>query len=153
MGQESQLWDYGCSLWENTHIRDSFLKLQDEDGINPLLVMAASWLASRQIKLNSVRIAELSNRISPWNDQVVKPLRNARRFARVQGQHKLADDIAQAELDAEKKVLQWLQDATSSWKKTEAGALLEKNLAITAEFYDLPHHPTWSELEQWISQC
>jgi len=109
-------WEFSLDVYARPGVADACIALQDEAGLDVNLILFCLWAAARGPgRLSSVNMRRALALTAGWQNDVVKPLRAARRAAR---NTKVAGgagifavafhrDIAATELSAE-RVEQWL---------------------------------------------
>lgn len=121
---ETAAWNYALNLYERPGVATELLRRQDEEGLDIVLHLFMDWLREeRGLSLDEARMREADSLVRPWREQVVQPLRAARRAAKIQGpavaqRDALRERIQHAELDAERVQMSllctWLEGITAS---------------------------------------
>jgi uncharacterized protein (TIGR02444 family) len=131
----STLWDFALALYAQPQVPDTCLQLQDEYNANVCLVLAMCWLDARQYPLSDADLSRLKMHISGWTTQIVEPLRGIRRqlkspvdsFVQDETQEQLRNLVKQAELLAEKKLLEeierWVNENSRAKDQTTSSNL------------------------------
>jgi uncharacterized protein (TIGR02444 family) len=105
---ETAAWNYALNLYERPGVATELLRRQDEEGLDIVLHLFTGWLCEEHgMTLSETRLREAQTLVRPWREQVVQPLRAARRAAKVLGptlplRDALRQSIQGAELDAER---------------------------------------------------
>ncbi len=100
-------WNHALNLYARPGVATELLRRQDEEGLDIVLHLFMDWLREeRGLTLDQDRWQEADALVRPWREQVVQPLRAARRAAKIQGpagaqRDALRERIQHAELDAE----------------------------------------------------
>ncbi len=121
---QTAAWNYALTLYERPGVATELLRRQDEEGLDIVLHLFMDWLREeRGLSLDEARMREADSLVRPWREQVVQPLRAARRAAKIQGpavpqRDALRERIQHAELDAERVQMSllctWLEGITAS---------------------------------------
>jgi uncharacterized protein (TIGR02444 family) len=77
-------WDFSLAIYERPGVPEACLGLQDRQGLDVNLMLYCCWAGSRGRALAAGDIAVLVEAAGPWHEQVVKPLRGARRWLKGQ---------------------------------------------------------------------
>lgn len=127
-GEENPFWDYSLAHYARPEVAQACLALQDSLGANVNLLLFCCWLGSRGESLSDARLARAVQLIAEWDLNVVQPLRQVRRFLRQcsQAAEKMAETVAELELDAERVV----QNSLAGWWLGTAGG---EKIATEAE--------------------
>ena len=129
-----ELWRFALAFYAQPEIERVCLALQDEQGVDVVLLIGLLWLAARDGRaVGDSDIARLDAAIAGWRDTVVRPLRDLRRSLKA----RLADlpasaaetrnNIKAAELSAERVAVDLLAAAIAGLP--EAGAVEERRFA------------------------
>ncbi|WP_252273615.1 TIGR02444 family protein [Pseudomonas subflava] len=127
----TDLWSFALACYARPGVEATCLRLQD-DGADVCLLLCALWLERRRVACSAERLAQLQEIAEPWQRQVVQPLRELRRAWKAAARHdpqlaKLRDRIKALELEAERELLERLDQATRKWQATDnAVAWLEQ---------------------------
>lgn len=123
----SGLWVEACRLYEAAGVRELCLELQDEHGVDVVVLLAVVWAWRRAVVVEGARLDELRARTSAWRAAVVGPLRDARRALRADAvagrylgvpagrQADLKSQVQAAELAAERCQLEALERLLRGW--------------------------------------
>lgn len=123
-GRVQDLWNFALELYAKPGVEKACLALQ-EAGNDVCLLLAGAWLQWRGVRCLDERLRALQELASPWQRQVIVPLRQTRQDWRANaGQDAelaaLREQIKKLELQAEQVLLERLQTLTESWP-CEAG--------------------------------
>ena len=142
--QPSVLWDFVCRSYARPGVAEACLHLQDEYGVDVLLLLSAAWLATQGQRLTSERVADLDNGCRPRREQLIEPLRALRRAQGAENgtaaeQQALYEALKAAELAAERRQLLALEMLMQAWPSDGCDSvLLLDNLRLTAPEDALP---------------
>lgn len=128
----NEFWEYSLSTYEVDGVAHAALAVQDEMGLDINLILYASWLASRGLKLTNSHLAGLNAHIGRWQREVVIPLRAVRRELRgIADADLLRDAVKAIELDSEKhqQLMMW-EYFNRSEPLMSADETGQKNLAM-----------------------
>ncbi|MDH0288843.1 TIGR02444 family protein [Pseudomonas sp. GD04087] len=122
------VWSYALKLYARPGVEAVCLALQ-EDGTDVCLLLGAAWLGSAGAAFSEPRMNELKVIAMNWRDEVIVPLRSLRRNWRDAANRDadlaaLRERLKRLELDAEKVLLERLQDAAKNWPRGEAEDLV-----------------------------
>lgn len=113
-------WRFSLRTYRQDGVAHACLALQDECGVDVNLLLYCCWLGSERRRLSARDARSAMNAVGRWQQEVVAPLRRARRAIRKDPAGKVAETtlllrqkIAAAELDAE-YLEQRLLDAEAS---------------------------------------
>ncbi|MEZ5668179.1 MAG: TIGR02444 family protein [Alphaproteobacteria bacterium] len=104
----ADLWAFCLRVYAAPGVADACLRLQDEAGADIPLLLAALWSATEGPgALDAAALAAHDAHVAPWRDNVVRPLRRARRWMKGAGHagHRLRDRVKADELAAERHQL------------------------------------------------
>lgn len=110
-------WDFSLAFYERPTVAQACLDLQDDHGQDVNLVLFCFWAAGHGKTLQAAELEELWQVISPWQEHVVRPLRQVRRWMKRPEVLQRADcaslreTLKQQELEAERLQQSFLQDA------------------------------------------
>ena len=79
-------WDYSLMLYARAGVSDACLSLQDEYGLNVNLLLFCVWSAAGGVgELGATQIRTGLGRTRDWQERVVQPLREVRRYTAREG--------------------------------------------------------------------
>jgi uncharacterized protein (TIGR02444 family) len=81
--QGSPFWRFSLGFYRQPAVADACIRLQDEAGVDVNLLFYLLWHAALERTLTRAEVAGIEQRIAPWRDQVVVPLRAIRRAIKV----------------------------------------------------------------------
>jgi uncharacterized protein (TIGR02444 family) len=105
------LWDFCRKLYAQPGIETLCLRLQDEQGVNVLVLLWCAWLEIRGVYLTSEQLATAAEQTISKSESMVVPLRQVRRHLKKFGSlppdvaKAVKEDILRAELALEKCLL------------------------------------------------
>ena len=109
----AKFWRYSLALYERAN--EASLHLQDHHRLDVNMLLLCCWTGSRGRALADAEIIAAQTAAAPWRDNVIEPLRRARRFLKVQavsaGAADLRRRILALELEAERAEQALLLDA------------------------------------------
>jgi len=76
-------WDFSNRVYRLPLTRDTLLSLQDSHGLDANLLLFCSWYAHTRGRLDPATIQQALAISQPWAEQVVRPLRAARRWMKL----------------------------------------------------------------------
>src|ERR1700710_543458 len=94
MQTTSPFWDFSLGFYAQPGIAEICLDLQDRFGADVNVVLYLLWQAQRRRRLTSVKIEKLIALTSDWQQHVVRPLREVRRFLKEPGPTWSSDSVA-----------------------------------------------------------
>jgi uncharacterized protein (TIGR02444 family) len=77
--QGSPFWQFSLRFYRLPNVADACIALQEEAGVDVNLLLFLLWSAQQRRSLSAAEVAVLDERIAPWRDLAVIPLRNLRR--------------------------------------------------------------------------
>jgi len=77
---ENPFWDYSLAHYAQPGVAQCCLDYQDQYGTNVNLLLFCCWLGSFGVQIEPDELEQAKLHISPWDCQVVQPLRKVRRF-------------------------------------------------------------------------
>src|SRR5690554_1184352 len=116
------LWEFSVNLYCQPGIEALCLQLQDEQQVPITLLLFICWLDCNGKTAAPEALTKLLGSTTAWHQQVVQPLRAARRWIKLQApldelQTECREQIKTAELAAERWELQRLEQQTSGWRQ------------------------------------
>ncbi len=87
------LWDFSNRVYRKPDVSQCCLSLQDLYGLDVNLLLFACWHARSRGLFKPALVERALTFSSTWADQVVKPLRSARRWMKAQSGNILAEDF------------------------------------------------------------
>lgn len=140
---ESPFWDFSNAVYGRSGVAKACLSLQDRRGLDVNLLLFCCWAGMRGWQLTAAELAARIDAVRPWQDQVVKPLRAARRW--LKEQHTAPAEAAEAlrqaikaqELEAERLEQQILAEGATTEEKPGTSALAAANLKAYLSALDL----------------
>lgn len=123
---------YAAALYARPGVAEACLELQDRQGADVNLLLAACWLAARGARLDPDAAEQLRELAAAWRENVVAPLRQARRALRplaadlggsAAGSRaaRLRAEVAAVELEAERLVEGLLEAAAAPLRRGPPG--------------------------------
>ena len=104
----SAFWDFSVRFYAQPGVAAACLDLQDQAGADVNVVLYLFFVATRSRQLDESTLATLDAAVAAWRDEVVRPLRTARRHLKACAAPfcgdvaaQLRSDIKRSELDAE----------------------------------------------------
>ncbi|CDN50736.1 TIGR02444 family protein [Neorhizobium galegae] len=73
------LWDFALRLYGTPGVGEACLLLQDDSGVDVPVLLFSAWLEKNSVALSPTEVARIDGRVADWRNEVVKPLRAARR--------------------------------------------------------------------------
>ncbi|MEN5036149.1 TIGR02444 family protein [Pseudomonas sp. TWI929] len=115
----TDLWNHALALYARPGVEAACLELQAQGG-DVCLLLCATWLQMRGVGVLAERAQALREVAEPWQREVVTPLRGLRQQWRAAAQDDaqlaaLREHVKGLELQAEKALLQRLQDRALQW--------------------------------------
>lgn len=105
------LWDYASRLY--SQVESACLQLQDSAGVDVNFLLFCCWAGKYHGAVSEQTMADLLEEFCAWSRQLVQPLRNSRRWWKLQAGNPAGDELYQllkaTELAAEKHQLLWLE--------------------------------------------
>jgi uncharacterized protein (TIGR02444 family) len=81
---ETPFWRFSGTVYAHRGVAEACLSLQDRHHLDVNLLLFCAWAGSRGHRLDGGELGQLRSLARPWHEQVVAPLRGARRWLKVQ---------------------------------------------------------------------
>jgi uncharacterized protein (TIGR02444 family) len=138
------LWDFSLAKYEIEAVASLCLALQDDYDMDVNLLLYATWLASRGSKLTAEHLQQLDSLLSPWREEVIKPLRTLRQEMKgIEQAQASREDVKVLELSAEQ------QEQEMIFKFFSAAAVLPQSTSSVLENLTLVASLSGSEAPAW----
>ena len=149
----NEFWAFSLATYAADGVAESALAVQDEMGLDVNVLLYASWLASRNQKLNRAHLAALEARIDLWRRRVVFPLRALRRALRDYPEASvIREGIKALELQSERQQQDMMWQFFTSAEPSSAGVdLLRDNLGLLVETVEVKP-AVWEALLERIAR-
>lgn len=133
----SGLWDEACRLYGALGVRELCLDLQDRHGVDVVVLLTVVWAWRRGIPVDDAVRPQLLARVRGWHEEVVQPLRRARRSLRPEAEPgraigldgtattALKAKVQALELEAERLQLEGLERLVTAWPKAPVPPLID----------------------------
>ena len=115
---ESALWNFSTQTYQIPEVETACLALQDNFSADINIILFGCWLGENKIELSTEDIQTLMQTTQPWQNSILKPLRNARRMMK---QHIIAmspelldqtiSNMHEMEINAERMAQQSIEKA------------------------------------------
>ena len=121
---QTDLWIYCLNLYARPGMEQACLRLQSQ-GLDVCLLLCATWLEHRAVAFDEARLEQLKACATPWQQEVVQPLRQLRTQWRELAAHDdalaaLREQIKALELEAERTLLRRLESVTQDWSLAQS---------------------------------
>lgn len=80
---QRSLWDFSIAVYAAAGVADDYLGLQDRRGIDVNLLLFCGYMGAGGALLSQDDLRQVSGLVRPWHEDVVKPLRTARRALKI----------------------------------------------------------------------
>jgi uncharacterized protein (TIGR02444 family) len=77
--QGSPFWRFSLQFYRLPKVADACIALQEEAGVDVNLLLFLLWHARQRRRLTAAQVAAVEEKIAPWRDVTVIPLRSVRR--------------------------------------------------------------------------
>lgn len=104
-------WLAALDAYARPGVEAACLALQDDYGLDVIAILTLGWVAARRIGLSDAGLDAVVAAARPWQDGVVKPLRELRRRLKSEddpGMVRVYDSLKQSELEAERSEMEAL---------------------------------------------
>jgi len=81
--QGSPFWRFSLGFYRQPGVGEACIRLQDEAGVDVNVLFFLLWHAALERSLSRAEIEAVEQRIAPWREQVVVPLREIRRAIKI----------------------------------------------------------------------
>jgi uncharacterized protein (TIGR02444 family) len=130
------LWPFALELYGRPGVAPLLLELQDVHGQCVPFVLWSLWLVASGRRIDAAEAAACAELARAWQDAAVAPLRQMRRElkarAKTQVQARVRDGVKALELEAERMLLQMLEEASSAPAVASGDRLQGLRLAVRA---------------------
>jgi len=113
MGEIVSLWRFSCNVYQHTDVQQACMRLQDQRGIDVLLLLFCCWSARLEGQLSITQLEKACEISAYWTDSCIRPLRHIRQDMKLkqglEGWEPLRKQIKSNELAAEKSLLDSLE--------------------------------------------
>ena len=75
----SPFWRFSLRFYRRREVANACITLQEQAGVDVNLLLFLLWHATQKRALSTAEISELEERIAPWRNMTVVPLRSLRR--------------------------------------------------------------------------
>jgi len=146
----SLLWDFSIAIYGASAVQSECLDLQDRFGLDVNLILLCAFLgAVHRAALTSDDIASAREAVRQWHEQIVRPLRAARRSlktvelqgADANGAAQLRTQVKAAELESESLELmtleQWAAPRLAAWPRGDCRDAIVANLQTLLATYGI----------------
>jgi uncharacterized protein (TIGR02444 family) len=115
----SDLWSFTLDLYARPGVEQACLRLQ-ASGANVCVLLCGAWLMQRGVPCDSRRMLEIGQLARPWEDAVVRPLRELRTQWRDAAKldpslASLREQVKALELAAERELIGRLETLSQGW--------------------------------------
>jgi uncharacterized protein (TIGR02444 family) len=78
--QDNPFWTFSLGYYRGAGVSEACLELQDSCGVDVNVVLFLLWLATQKRHLAEVQVKALTEKVGPWQIDVVGPIRRLRRM-------------------------------------------------------------------------
>jgi len=142
-------WNFSIEVYGASAVQNECLNLQDQFGLDVNLILLCAFLgADHGVALTSGDIASARQEVDQWNEDIVKPLRAARRHLKtielrdadaVQAAALLRAQVKTAELESERieqmMLEQWANARLAAWPHGKSRDAVVANLQALLAAY------------------
>ena len=98
------LWTFSNRIYRAEGVAAACINLQDRHGLDVNMLLFCCWTGMELGAVPEAALAEADAISAPWSDNVVGPIRHARRWLKAnRGESPLREQIRSIELDAERR--------------------------------------------------
>lgn len=117
-----EFWNYSVKLYSVPGVANACLSLQDSHDIDVNLLLFACWYGETYGNFSPAILQQALSFSQPWRKQVVQPLRNVRRWLKLQAtpEEALRKEVKRIELEAEQVQQNRLQTLAQTNKVTRS---------------------------------
>lgn len=101
-----ELWAFSLAVYDRPQVANACLALQDRHGLDVNLLLFCCWAGARGQKLTKAKLKRLDKAVAGWRQDVVGPLRSARRHLKRERDDDAQDlraKIMELEIEAERQ--------------------------------------------------
>lgn len=102
-------WQAALAAYGHPGVEAACMALQDDYGLDVIVILTLGWLAARRTGLSDPGLDALVAAARPWQEGVVKPLRELRRRLKSEDDPAMArvyDSLKKSELEAERSEME-----------------------------------------------
>lgn len=143
--RDNAFWQFSLRVYAEPGVASECLALQDAFDLDVNVLLFSAWLgAARQIALTADEIDGIKRRAGPWNGEVVKPLRQVRRYLKASGYERseFRDKAKALELEAEQleqaMLFDWSNQHGSRAASGGRADVLRANVHLCLSAYGCP---------------
>lgn len=147
------LWDYSCTLYARKGVAEVCLRLQDSFDFDVNVLLYSVWLGSLSRELSVDHLQQLETLISPWREDVIKPMRALRRELKALPHMATGgQDVQALELEAERQQQDVMYEffQSSDLPQIVSGSQEQDNLLVTGR-YRCSNTTAWLEDMQHLT--
>ncbi len=147
------LWDYSSTLYARKGVSEVCLRLQDSFDFDVNVLLYSAWLGSLSRELSVDHLRQLEALISPWREDVIKPMRALRRELKALPHMATGgQDVQALELEAERQQQDVMYEffQSSNLPQIVSGSQEQHNLLVTGR-YRCPDTTAWREDMQHLT--
>lgn len=123
---KNPFWDFSVSAYRVDGVAEACLRLQDRHGVDVNLFFYFCWLGGmRDSAMESAEVTAVLEATAGWRDQVVRPLREVRRYMKsgypgmdVAAVESLRTEVKRIELRCERQQQDFLYESTKNHRET-----------------------------------
>ena len=139
----ASFWDFSLAVYGGDGVETECLALQDQSGVDVnLLLLCAFAGAAHGATLTADEIASARNTVERWQQDIVRPLRAARRAMKPvarQDAQDLRTRLKEIELESERieqtMLQEWIDAHATNWLRGEKRAAVLANLQVLLSSY------------------
>lgn len=110
---ENKFWVYSCAVYANEEVKAACLRMQDRFGLNVNVLLYCLYLGQQQKLINQEQFERLACTLSPWHENITRPLRQLRRKIKTHAASDLSvyNKITEAEIASEREEQNLIESA------------------------------------------
>ena len=143
---DSKLWSFSEQTYSLPEVKDICLDLQNNFDADINIILYCLWIADKCIKLNQEDVKALIQATLPWQNSILKPLRDARKMMKqhiiampAELQEQTISNLREMELNAEhmsQMALEKIIDVNKSSQETPAVECATLNTSLYLQQLD-----------------
>lgn len=141
----SQFWNFSLAVYGAPGVQDECLALQDRFGVDVNLLLLGAFVgAANGARLSADDIVSARGEVASWHEDIVKPLRQARRRLKAAAATdaaaaQLRAQVKAAELEAERieqtMLERWTEARRAAWPRGDRRDAIAANMAMLLTSY------------------
>ncbi len=144
---EGSFWQFSVTLYRAGHVASACLRLQDGWGLDVNLLLYCLWQGGQERRVQRLALEDACQASAAWSENVVRPLREARRWIKgkregiAAGAEPLRERIKALELATEKQQQDWLGTLPAAYDRAPPAIASAGNLVLYLDIAGIAAEP------------